>query len=65
VPNSFGDVLHHIRKIGNVGAHQTDERVDEEGARRALRFTTALLYNLFEVPAQLAAIQNGSPASGR
>jgi hypothetical protein len=61
VTKSFGDVLHHIRLVGNLGAHHTDERVDDETARRALRFTTALLRNLFEVPAELAALQAEAP----
>jgi hypothetical protein len=54
-------------KIANVGAHHGDERVDAETAGRALRFTTLLLQNLFEVPAELARIEAGdgaAPASG-
>lgn len=53
VTQSFGPVLHHIRAVGNVGAHASDERVDQETAERALRFTTQLLRNLFEVPGEL------------
>ena len=56
VTKSFGDVLHQVRMIGNQGAHATDERLDEARARQALRFTTQLLRNLFEVPAELAAL---------
>ncbi|MFC9619817.1 DUF4145 domain-containing protein [Streptomyces sp. NPDC056930] len=56
VTQSFGPVLHHIRAIGNVGAHASDERVDHEAAQRALRFTTQLLRNLFEVPGELKAL---------
>ena len=63
ITNGFGDVLDHIREVGNVGAHASDERVGEETARRALRFTTQVLVNLFEIPAELAAIQ-GDPVSG-
>lgn len=44
-----------IRRLGNLGAHATDERVDEASARRALRFTTQVLKNLFEIPGELAA----------
>ncbi|MDQ1584805.1 MAG: hypothetical protein QOH80_170 [Actinomycetota bacterium] len=58
VTAAFGGALHHIRQVGNLGAHHTDERVDEETARRALRFTTTLLRDLFEVPAELAALQS-------
>lgn len=57
VTQEFGRMLHHIRQIGNVGAHASDERVDEETARRALRFTTLLLRNLFEIPAELQEIE--------
>lgn len=61
VTKSFGAVLHHIRKVGNQGAHATDERLDEPTVDRALRFTTALLRDLFEVPAELAAIEKEAP----
>jgi hypothetical protein len=64
ITTQFGDVLHHIRDVGNVGAHATDVNVDEETARRALRFTTQILRNLFEIPAELSAIapdENGTP----
>jgi hypothetical protein len=57
VTKSFGTALHHVRLVGNLGAHHTDERVDDDSARQALRFTTALLRDLFEVPAELQAIQ--------
>ncbi|MFE1770053.1 DUF4145 domain-containing protein [Streptomyces sp. NPDC059008] len=53
VTQSFAPLLHHIRSIGNVGAHASDERVDQEAAERALRFTTQLLRNLFEIPGEL------------
>jgi hypothetical protein len=56
ITKGFGDVLHHIRQVGNIGAHASDEHVDEETARRALRFTTQVLRNLFEVPAELEAL---------
>jgi hypothetical protein len=57
ITKDFSGVLDHVRKIGNLGAHHTDERVDDDSARQALRFTTALLRDLFEVPAELQAIQ--------
>ena len=56
ITQPFGDVLDHIRKLGNVGAHSSDEVVNEEDAQRALRFTTQVLRNLFEIPAELAAV---------
>ena len=58
ITQGFGQVLDHIRKVGNVGAHASDERVDDETARRAYRFTTQVLVNLFEIPAELQALGN-------
>jgi hypothetical protein len=52
----FSQVLDHVRQVGNVGAHAGDEHVDEETARRALRFTTQVLRNLFEIPAELKGL---------
>jgi hypothetical protein len=43
--------------------HATDEKVDEQTARRALRFTTQVLRNLFEIPAELGALDQGTEAS--
>ena len=57
VTSQFGDVLDHVRVIGNIGAHASDELLDEDRVRRALRFTTQMLRNLFEIPAELAEIQ--------
>jgi len=54
----FKEALDYIREIGNVGAHAGDESVDEETVRRALRFTTQALRNLFEIPAELEALKN-------
>jgi hypothetical protein len=49
----FGDVLDQVRKVGNVGAHASDEVVDQPTVERAFRFTTQVLRNLFEIPAEL------------
>jgi len=59
ITRNFAGVLNHVRQVGNVGAHATDERVDEETARRALRFTTQVLRNLFEIPAELRRLDQG------
>ncbi|MEV7170533.1 DUF4145 domain-containing protein [Streptomyces sp. NPDC093224] len=61
VTQSFAPVLHHIRAVGNVGAHASDEHVDHDTAQRALRFTTQLLRNLFEVPGELEQLTAGVP----
>lgn len=53
VTKQFGEVLHHVRKLGNVGAHASDMTVDEESAKKSLRFTTQVLRNLFEIPEEL------------
>ena len=42
-----------IRVLEAVGARAS--HVDEKRARRALQFTTQVLRNLFEIPAELAA----------
>lgn len=63
VTQSFAPVLHHIRAVGNVGAHASDEDVDQTTAEGALRFTTQLLRNLFEVPGELEALTK-TPAQG-
>ena len=42
-----------IRVLEAVEAHAS--HVDEKTARRALQFTTQVLRNLFEIPAELAA----------
>jgi hypothetical protein len=52
--------VHHVRLLGNIGAHATDDRLDEERVQRALLFTTQLLRNLFEIPGELAAIQTAA-----
>ncbi|GAB2524062.1 hypothetical protein GCM10026982_58510 [Nocardiopsis aegyptia] len=57
VTRDFGEVLQHIRKIGNMGAHATDERLGEEEVERALRFTVQVLKNLFEVPGELEELK--------
>jgi len=65
VTKPFGDVLTHIRLVGNRGAHVDDVPVPAEAAEQALRFTTQLLRNLFEVPAELKQISaaDGDTAS--
>lgn len=60
ITKQFGEVLDHVRKVGNVGAHASDETVDSATAERAYRFTTQILRNLFEIPAEL----NPQPSSG-
>jgi hypothetical protein len=62
VTKQFVAVFHHVRAVGNVGAHAGDARVDLETAERALRFTTQILRNLFEVPAELDAIDRSAAA---
>jgi hypothetical protein len=57
VTKDFGDVLTHVRKLGNLGAHYSDERLSEAEVQRALRFTTQFLRNVFEVPGELRGLQ--------
>lgn len=56
VTKGFVQVLGHIKKIGNAGAHAGEQEVTEEEARTALKFTTQVLRNLFEIPAELARL---------
>lgn len=67
ITRNFGGVLHHVRAIGNIGAHASDDRVDDATAKRVLSFTTQVLRNLFEVPAELRAAvgepENEPPAA--
>jgi hypothetical protein len=52
----FKKVLGHIRKVGNQGAHAGDVSLTEPEVRLAMKFTTQVLRNLFEVPAELALL---------
>lgn len=58
VTKSFESVLSHVRKIGNQGAHASDEQLSEHEVRSAMEFTTQILRNLFEVPEELKLIQS-------
>jgi Domain of unknown function (DUF4145) len=53
VTAGFGEVLGHIKDVGNAGAHAGEAKIDREQAERAFRFTTQVLRNLFEIPAEL------------
>jgi hypothetical protein len=41
----------------HIGAHHTDEQLTDVEVLRALRFTTQVLRNLFEVPGELAELE--------
>lgn len=60
ITRDFGGVLHHVRKVGNVGAHAGDEQLDQQEIERAVRFTRQVLRNLFEVPGELAELGGGA-----
>lgn len=59
----FKDVMTHIRKIGNSGAHYTDVRLTAAEVERSLRFTTQVLRNLFEVPGELDELRREAEAA--
>lgn len=61
ITTDFAGVLNHVREVGNVGAHAGSRRVDQLTAERALRFTTQVLRNLFEIPAELARLKAPPP----
>jgi hypothetical protein len=62
VTTQFGEVLDRVRKVGNVGAHASDETVDQATAEQVWRFTTQVLRNLFEIPGELRADEVEAPA---
>lgn len=53
ITKPFGEVLHQVRRIGNIGAHASDARVSSAVAAQILSFTTQMLRNLFEIPSAL------------
>jgi hypothetical protein len=57
VTKDFGEVLTHVRRLGNIGAHYSDETLTEDEVHRALRFTTQFLRNVFEVPGELELLK--------
>lgn len=59
ITSGFAEAVDHVRQLGNIGAHASDERLTDEAVERAFRFTTQVLVNLFEIPAELAAL--GTP----
>lgn len=63
VTTQFRGALDHIRAVGNLGAHASDERVDDIQAQHVLSFTTQLLRNLFEVPGDLLQIATSTSES--
>lgn len=65
ITRDFAKLLDHVRKIGNLGAHYTDEQLGQDEVQRAMRFTTQVLRNLFEVPGELSEIgPKPEPTSG-
>lgn len=56
ITKNFNPVLGHVKQIGNQGAHASDETLSEDQVRVALRFTTQVLRNLFEIPAELTLL---------
>lgn len=59
ITRQFSGALDHVRKIGNAGAHHTDDRLSVEDVELAARFTEQLLRNLFEVPGELEKLKQG------
>jgi hypothetical protein len=63
VTKRFGDAVSVIRKIGNQGAHASDQKLTDEEVHLALRFTTQMLKNLFEVPGELNLIEKDTSST--
>lgn len=49
--------MHHVRKVGNLGAPASDEHVSEDEAGQIMAFITQLLRNLFEIPGELKLLE--------
>ena len=64
ITKDFSSVLDHVRKIGNLGAHHTDEQLSDDEMERVLRFTTQVLRNLFEVPGELDELASNASGTG-
>jgi hypothetical protein len=62
--SQFGEASHHVRKLGNIGAHASDTRLTEAEVKTSFDFTTQMLRNLFEIPAALARILENGGAEG-
>lgn len=60
ITGEFSKVLDRVRIVGNLGAHHTDEEIDQETAEQVLRFTTQVLRNLFEIPGELEELEEES-----
>lgn len=56
ITQDFQQVMTHIRKIGNSGAHYTDSKLTNIEVERSFQFTTQVLRNLFEIPGELAEL---------
>lgn len=61
ITNNFVAVLGHIRKVGNLGAHASDQQLTREEVAKAMAFTTQVLRNLFEIPKELELLGTPSP----
>jgi hypothetical protein len=60
ITTEFRTVLDHVRRLGNVGAHAGSPPIDATEVSIAMRFTTQVLRNLFEIPAVLAELSGPS-----
>ena len=56
VRKHYEDAIRVLEAVGGQAAH-----VDEKTARRALQYTTQVLRNVFEIPAELAARSEPEP----
>jgi hypothetical protein len=58
VTRDFAEVLTHVRTLGNIGAHASDETLSQGQVERALSFTTQFLRNVYEVPGELQELRD-------
>ena len=64
ITTEFTPALAHVRKIGNAGAHATDEELLVDEVRLTMRFTEQVLRNLFEIPGELKLLEGDGSERG-
>ncbi len=59
ITHEFTPAITHVRKIGNLGAHATDEELTAAEVTLTMRFTEQVLRNLFEIPGEVTELISG------
>jgi len=59
IPTTLAEAAHQLRKLGNLGAHDSEVDVEPADVPVIADLAEALLEYLYRAPAQLAAVQAG------